>query len=233
MNREGAGLPCRLRWAMGAAGLNVPQLAEKSAVSESALKKWLAESSRPRTANLKPVAGALNVTVGWLLGQTEYGGPDPEALQDAQQAERTAQINAVVPHMKAWRAAEEEARHDEQDAQAEREAARRLGLPSIAPGKEAVSASPDAHEAPEMDEAEERFLFALSDNIERIYKELDASLSRERLRALVVQQYRAICDTTTAEERRTQRATLVALIGRQLRRDILRDREHRSEAEAG
>lgn len=150
MKRKDSEFPSRLRWAMAAAGVAHQALAERSGVSVSGLKKWLGGISAPRTGKLRPVADVLGVSVGWLLGETEAGGPDREALEEAKSTEWTDQVNRLAPHMKAARAAEERARHDEEDARDEREMGRRFASATAETGQAPSSEKPPVSAAPRL-----------------------------------------------------------------------------------
>ena len=92
MNRKPATFPQRLRWAMAAREVSIEDLATRSGASVSGIKKWLGGATAPRAANLGAVAKALDVSAGWLMGESENGGPDYADLQEARQNEFLARL---------------------------------------------------------------------------------------------------------------------------------------------
>lgn len=51
--------------------LTIQELADKSGISTSGIKRWLAGVGEARSSNLQRVADALDVTWDWLLGLTD------------------------------------------------------------------------------------------------------------------------------------------------------------------
>lgn len=68
MNSQADILAKRLREAMAAKDLTIQEVADKSGISSSGLKRWLAGTGVPRSDNLQRVADTLGVTWDWLLG---------------------------------------------------------------------------------------------------------------------------------------------------------------------
>ena len=137
MKRKAEGLPSRLDLARRAKGMILPELADRAGLSVSGLNKWLAGSAAPRANNLRRAAEALGVSVGWLMGESEAGGPDHEALQDAKDDEQTAEMTRILPHMKAARARELAVQAREEDPEDRRDSAR-FGPAVAAPSKPAA-----------------------------------------------------------------------------------------------
>lgn len=65
----------KLKDARKQAGLSQEQLAEKLAVSRSAVAKWETDKGIPDVANLKAISKLLNVSIDYLLDDGEAGSP--------------------------------------------------------------------------------------------------------------------------------------------------------------
>ena len=90
MKRKASGFPARLDQARRMKGLTLDELAERSSFSRSGINKWLASDTAPRSNNLKRVAAVLDVSIAWLLGESDAGGPlrVAEAAQEVERAVR-------------------------------------------------------------------------------------------------------------------------------------------------
>lgn len=111
MNRKVSVLPARLRQALDRKGVTIDDLAEKTGLSASGIKKWLGGVANPRSDNLQTAADALEVTLGWLLGEVDDPtherftiytpnaiiGPEPPAAVASEAAEPGAQGGPVGP----------------------------------------------------------------------------------------------------------------------------------------
>ncbi|WP_431282688.1 helix-turn-helix domain-containing protein [Humitalea sp. 24SJ18S-53] len=92
-----------------------------------------------------------------------------------------------------------------------------------------VEEQTDTGPPPPLDAVDERLITAIYENVERIYQEVGIPLDRPRLVAVVFRQYQSICAVADATERRHSGASLVAMVGRRLRRELA----SHAEAKAG